>query len=191
MKHCTYRILPVILSLALVLAMTGCSGSGSGTAHAETQKRLDELVQDYVNELEGLIIPLKEKPEELSENGITVSAQGATYNADALREFYNEYGERKSGMVTFVFTTSTSFVVTRLVFEAGFGYYMRYQHNAKAEGDLPITNRFIDNVVLEEQDDRILLRIYNEKKEVASFTFRNIIVAVEEETAEPIVIVKD
>lgn len=185
MKHTISRCLALLLVVSLLFSFGGCTSNKEDISEA-TMARLEELAQDFVNELEVYIIPAKENNEELIALDMTVSTQQGSYNVDAVRDFYTAYTQKKNGMVTFAFT-STSFVVTRVVAEGNYYYYLRYQHDPKAGGeDLPITSMLLTEMELVEDADlnKVELTLRSEKAKPKVFSFKNIVSDAAENEAE-------
>jgi hypothetical protein len=173
MKRMMRRAVVLLLAIFLIAGLGGCASSGIQIS-AATRERLDELVQEFVNELEVFILPAKEDNVKLAEQGLTVSKPDATYNIEAVKTFYSEYSDDKNTRVTFAFSSS-SFVVTRVIIEGKFGYYLRYQDGSAVGGELPITGKLVDSVALTEDTDlnKVELTLRREKADVATFTFKH------------------
>jgi hypothetical protein len=183
MKRMMRRAVVLSLAVFLIAGLGSCASSGMQIS-AATRERLDELVQGFVNELEVFILPAKEDNEKLCALGLTVSKPDATYNVDAVKTFYSAYSDNKNTQVTFAFSSS-SFVVTRVIIEGEFGYYLRYQDGSAVGGELPITGKLVDSVALTEDSERgkVELTLYRAKADVATFTFKNIAELPAEEAA--------
>jgi hypothetical protein len=174
MKRMMRRAVVLLLAVCLMAGLGGCAQPGSEIS-AATRERLDELAQEFVNELEVFILPAKDEPEKLTELGLTVSKPDATYNIDAVKTFYSAYSDNKNTRVTFAFSSS-SFVVTRVIIEGKFGYYLRYQDGSAVGNELPITGKLVDSVALTEDTElnKVELTLRREKADVATFTFKHI-----------------
>jgi hypothetical protein len=174
MKRMIRRAVVLLLAVFLVAGLVGCAQPNT-EINAATRERLDELVQEFVNELEVFILPAKEDDEKLAELGLTISKPDATYNIDAVKTFYSAYSDNKNTRVTFAFSSS-SFVVTRVIIEGKFGYYLRYQDGSAVGGELPITGKLVDSVTLTEDSERnkMELTLHREKVDVATFSFKHI-----------------
>jgi hypothetical protein len=174
MKRMMRRTGVLLLAVFLIAGLGGCASESTEISTA-TRERLDELVQEFVNELEVFILPAKDDDEKLCELGLTVSKPDATYNIDAVKTFYSAYSDNKNTRVTFAFSSS-SFVVTRVIIEGKFGYYLRYQDGSAVGGELPITGKLVDSIALTEDADlaKVELTLRRDKADVATFSFKHI-----------------
>jgi hypothetical protein len=174
MKNKLHRGLFLILALAMIFSVGGCAGN-QPEADSAAKAGLQEIGDDFATMIQNTIVPVKDNPARLHGLGIPVSRQEASYNVDALHDFYDSYQAGDDASVTMVFT-NTAFVVVRVGFHKGNGYYMRYQYNEKNTGPLEVTTKMIDSVdvVIDDNIGKVELKLYNDKKDVATFSFKNI-----------------
>jgi hypothetical protein len=174
MKRMMRQAVVLLWAVLLVVGLAACSSSDTDIDVA-TRERMDELAQEFVNELEAHILPAKDDSDKLTEMGITVSTPNKTYHIDAVRTFYQDYSDHKNTRVTFAFSSS-GFVVTRVVVEGKYGYYLRYQDGTAVGEELPITGKLVDSITLTEDSalDKVELTLRREKADVAMFSFKHV-----------------
>lgn len=174
MKQILIRCAALLLIPVLVLVTASCSSSTEVTAAA--QEHLQDLVQTFVNDLDGEILGLRENPKLNQNPDIVINMQNETLNPDALRRFYAQVSGGSDAQVTILFS-NTGFVVTRIIFEGDTGYYLRYQYDAKATGPHEVSSQLLDRVEMTEDTglNKIELKLYNGKKEIASFNLRHLV----------------
>lgn len=173
-----YRL---ILALLLVVTLLGTSCTGK-TASAPDTKRMEELGNAFAEELRTEYIPIRESLEELQACEAVLITEEKTYNISLLDRFYEEYTVGNTSSLVTIFKTK-SFVVTKVLFEGGTGYYFRYELNPLEEKLIEVSSQPLDQ--LELVTDNTLkkkeLTLLKEKQTPIVFSYKNI--ATEESAA--------
>lgn len=162
------------ICMLLLFSVAGCTKSNASEQNLE---RTQELAQDFIDDLTANILPNREAANSLSNFEVVLFDSKKTYNIEYAENFATQMQNNEDTKLTMVFSTS-SFVVNRLIYENGVGYYFRFQYDEKKDGQpLEITTKYIDNVELNTDDSRkkVELDVMKSKKKVATFTFRNVV----------------
>lgn len=167
------RKYPFILAAAL-LTMLFSSCQGPQPIPEGNAEKLQELANAVVADLQWKILPNRETPENLVDYGYVLSQRDVSDGIDAITEFYMSYESGNDSEVTLVFADS-SFVVAKVAFVDGVGYYLRYEYNKNKSDDFGITGELIDKVELKYQANppkwEMTLKMKN--RQVAVFNFKN------------------
>lgn len=163
-----FACIPVVL-----LALTACTGKTSAEANT---KRMEELGNEFIEELSTDIVAQREKLDGLLELDAVVVTEDKTYHIEKLENFYDEYKVGGNTQLTTVFKTK-SFVVTRIVFEGSAGYYFRYEFDQFNETSIVVSSQSLDKISIAEDTklNKIELTLMKDKKAPIVFTYKNIV----------------
>lgn len=176
-KSFVLAFLLTVCSVMMLLTACGQQSKPTNTA------RMSELGNEFVEDLSTVIVEKSKDLSQLQQLEAVIVTDDSTYNINYLLDFYEQYKVAGDTQVTSVFSTKT-FVVTRVVFEDGGGYYFRYERDPKNENEIKVTSQALDEISLKEDDqlNRVELTLSKKKSTPIIFTFKNLVVddAIEE-----------
>ena len=169
-----------IVILLVFLLLTGCNLSG-GKVSANNE-RLQELGQEFIDDISNHYLSRVSAPAELSRIGLVTSTTNGSYNVGLLQTFAEQQQKGENCTITMAFT-ATSTVFSRVVYEDDTGYYLRYQHDDKAENEemLEITSRYYETTqfIVNDSATKVDLKLFAGKTEIATFAFKNIVTSID------------
>ncbi|MCL2035154.1 MAG: hypothetical protein FWG94_10555 [Oscillospiraceae bacterium] len=171
MKNRAKRQIAVILALLIGLLSSCSNPAAMSEADSKTANELGHRFAEYISE--G-ILQYREDPERLYSFGYVVYDGEKLLGADYLARFYIEYGDGLDAAITVVFSGG-GFVVSRIIFSGGKGFYLRYEYDRLNPGDVAVTARLVDDVALRYTDDppKWEMDLFFAGKQIAGFSFEN------------------
>ena len=163
-----FRSLCILLALLL---LAGCTSSPP----LRDSARAKELGDAFISDLPGYV-QYKDDLRSLLRTGAAVSTESATYLTDPLEDFIAAYDRGEDASVTIV-SAKTAFVVTRVVFEQGAGYYLRYQYDPDFGDSYAVTTKFLDSAALVryQSTGRLDLELFEGKRQIATISLKNVV----------------
>lgn len=162
-----------LVCLAFLLLLCSC---GSGTAiSTEDAGRMEVLGGVFLEDLKGML-PYRQSDEHLLKLEAVVQIDDRTYNFPLLEDFRRGMESGENGQLTAVFK-SASFVVVRLVYENGAGYYFRYEFDKFHEDDINISSQRFDELQMADDEtlNKVEMSLIRDKNTPIVLAFRNIV----------------
>lgn len=173
MRNISKRVVFAVAAVVFALLFGSCA-QPEAIGEADSQK-IQEIGDAFIDDLRNIVIPAREIPEVLAYEGYVLRIDDKSYGTDTLAEFAEAYDESGDSQVTIVFSDK-SFMVVRIVFTGGQGYYLRYRYDQFKPDDIPVSAQLIDTVDLKYQElpPRWEMKLLYGKKEVVPlFRFSN------------------
>jgi hypothetical protein len=136
------------LLAALLFAAVFSACSNEDEAPAGDGARLKEIGEAMVEDIDKYVLPNKETPEKLVENGFVVFMDEKTYGEALLEDFSFAY-ERGEDCTLTIVLVDNNFRAVRAACEDGEGYYCRFEQDPSKPDSIPVSGEFFDNLTLE------------------------------------------
>ena len=171
--HIPHRMFALVIGAVVLLAGTAC---GSGASSAVDTARMQELGNEFVEQLDSTVIAMREKPERLLGLEAVVVLDDKTYHLDRLYSFYEDYRVGEDTELLLVFQTK-SFVVNKIVFEGSAGYYYRYEYDQFNPNAINVSSQPLDKLTITENSslNKAELTLLRDKMADIVVTFCNIV----------------
>lgn len=171
---CGIRIKYSAITIAAIFLILFCSCGSSEPVDSGNAEKIQQLGDVLVDDLQKQLLPNRKTPQNVVDYGYVLSEKDESSGTDALAKFFVDYEGRNDCEVTIVFAQE-SFVVSRVIFIDGAGYYLRYEYDKSSPDEIQISGRLIDRVDLKYKKDppKWSMTLSLKKKEIASFTLKN------------------
>jgi hypothetical protein len=140
------KLLVLMAACILAAALSACQSLDAPPEG--DQARLKELCEAMVDDIDKFVLPNKETPENLVEQGFVVFMDEKTYGENLLEDFSFAHRQGEDCTLTIVLADS-SFRVIRAVLEEGSGYYGRFEQDPSNTDAIPVSGEFFDTLTLE------------------------------------------
>lgn len=140
------RLVAIIVAFPLLF----CSCAKSSDAKTADDVKMRELAEILGEDLQKIILPKRENPDALTKSGYVISKKDKSLGTDDLALFFAAYEAKEDCEITIIIDND-SFVVTRLIFIGGTGYYLRYEYDKLNPTSFGIDGQSISGMELEYQ----------------------------------------
>lgn len=174
LREMEWRAKSKIGVLLALLALFLCACGMPAKISETDSKALTEMGNALIDDLNRSILRHRGDPEDLQDLGCVVYTGEKTLGSNALAKFYMEYEGKTDTQATLIFADK-SFVVTRIIFKGGKGFYLRCSYDENKPEELPVSGKMIDSVVLQyaETPPKWEMLLLYGKEQVADITLKN------------------
>lgn len=168
MQKC--RVCAVFIAIAVILPALFCSCATKPEMTQEASEKMYELADILGADLSEKILPKRNDPAYLTEYNYVISDKGKSQGTETLALFFADYKTESDCEVTLI-STDGSFVVSRIAFVNGVGYYLRYEYSEEKPKSYEVRGHTITKVDLEYQEKTMkwIFTLYDGNKQRASF----------------------